>query len=211
MLLVMDPIASPFRSTRTNDHERREKRDALLRAAARMFSERGFHATSLDEVAASLGVTKPVIYHHLGNKEKVLFECMHMALQHLLKAAADIEGSGGIGIDRLKRFLREYAEVIMGDFGRCVIKTDDMAVSAETRRKIRDLKSQVDAAIRSMIEGAVADGSARVDNVRVTAFALAGALNWSAVWHRPDKADSVAATADALVATLCAGIEPGAR
>ena len=76
----MDVTVSPFRSTRTNDGERREKRQALLVAAVRMFNERGFHATSLEDVAASLGVTKPVIYHHLGNKEQVLFECVRIGL-----------------------------------------------------------------------------------------------------------------------------------
>jgi AcrR family transcriptional regulator len=144
----MEPVPSPFRSTRTNDEERRQKRAALLLAAARMFNEKGFYATSLDDVAASLGVTKPVIYHHLGNKEQVLFECMNIALEKLLEAAREIDGKPGSGLDRLKMFLKNYAEVIMGDFGRCVIRTGDVAVSESTRRKIRESKRQVDEGFR---------------------------------------------------------------
>ena len=58
-----------------------------------MFNERGFHATSLDEVAASLGVTKPVIYHYLGNKDQVLLECVTIGLTQLLEAA---EAAGAV-------------------------------------------------------------------------------------------------------------------
>jgi len=81
------PIVSPFRSTRTSSEDRAKKRDALLRAAVRMFNERGFHATSLDDVAASLGITKPVIYRHLGNKDRVLFECVAVGVAELKEAA----------------------------------------------------------------------------------------------------------------------------
>ena len=68
--------ASPFRTRAEKIEERAQKRDAVLTAALRMFNARGFHATSLDDVAASLGISKPTIYHYLGNKEQVLIECV---------------------------------------------------------------------------------------------------------------------------------------
>ena len=52
---------SPFRSATERQAEREQKREAVLRAAVRMFNAQGFHATSLDDVAASLGVSKPTI------------------------------------------------------------------------------------------------------------------------------------------------------
>ena len=52
---------SPFRSPGEREKDRALKRDALLHAAVRIFNKRGFHAASLDDVAASLGVTKPVV------------------------------------------------------------------------------------------------------------------------------------------------------
>src|SRR3546814_20811040 len=61
--------SSPFRTVREREVERAEKRQAVLVAAVRMFNERGFHAPSLNDVAARLGGTKPVICHYLGHKE----------------------------------------------------------------------------------------------------------------------------------------------
>lgn len=202
---------SPFRSTRSTAEEKLEKRAALLLAAVRMFNERGFHATSLEDVAASLGVTKPVIYHHLGNKDQVLFECVRSGLGELRDAAERARGEQGSGLDRLKAYLRRYAETIMSDFGRCIIRTGDEVLNEETRLRFRELKRQIDTDLRTRIEEAVADGSIVVTDVRTAAFAIAGALNWSARWHRPDGPESAAETAAGLVDLLCAGLAPRGR
>ena len=83
-----DSVAtSPFRSAQGRSEDRAVKRQALLTAAVQLFNEYGFHATSLDDVAARVGVTKPVVYHYLGNKDQVLFECVSTGLTLLREAA----------------------------------------------------------------------------------------------------------------------------
>ena len=203
----LEPPLSPFRSTRTTSEERGQKRAALLLAAVRMFNERGFHATSLEDVATSLGVTKPVIYHHLGNKDQVLLECVTMGLGELQAAVEEARAGSGNGLDRLRAFLRRYAEVIMGEFGRCVIRTGDEMLSPTARTRFRVLKREIDDALRGMIEDAVEDGSARAIDVRVTANAFAGALNWPARWYRPEGTLAPTDMAAALVDILIAGVE----
>jgi AcrR family transcriptional regulator len=203
-------IASPFRSAKQREDERALKRQAVLLAAVRMFNERGFHTTSLDDVAASLGVTKPVIYHYLGNKDQVLLECVRIGLAQLREAAEAARTECGNGLDRLKAFLRRYAEINMGDFGKCIIRTGDEALSPQSRQEFRALKREIDLAMRALIEAASADGSAQVDDVRMTAFTLAGALNWPARWYRDDGALSSDAIAERMVNILCAGMYPPA-
>ena len=119
---------SPFPTIQEREAERGRKREAVLRAAVRMFNARGFHATSLDDVAASLGISKPTIYHYLGNKDQVLFECVTRGVEQLRDASDAALGAPGHGLDRLKRFLQRYAEIIMDDFGRCVIRTAESVV-----------------------------------------------------------------------------------
>jgi AcrR family transcriptional regulator len=200
--------ASPFRSAQGRSEDRAVKRQALLSAAVELFNERGFHATSLDDVAASVGVTKPVVYHYLGNKDQVLFECVRCGLAQLREAAEVARAQPGNGLDRLKAFLRGYAEVVMGGFGRCVIRTGEETLSAESRAQFRASKREIDAAMRGMIEQAVADGSAEVADIRLTAFTIAGALNWTARWYRDDLGRSAAAIAREMVDILCAGLAP---
>ncbi len=199
-------VHSPFKWTKPTDEERDEKRDALLLSAVRLFNKKGFHATSLDEVASSLGVTKPVIYHYLGNKEQVLFECVRLGLESLRSEVGLADGQ--TGLERLKAFLRRYARVIMSDFGQCVIRTGDEVLSPESAAKFRALKREIDEALRDMVREAVNDGSAETEDIRITAFAFAGALNWTARWYQTDGSETPEAIADGLVEALCAGIEP---
>lgn len=206
----MNKPESPFQTPRQRQEEREAKRNAVLRTAVQMFNERGFHQTSLDDVAAQLGVSKPTIYHYLGNKDQVLLECVTIGLSQLLAAAESARQLSGTGADRLTSFLRRYAEVNMDDFGRCVIRTSEEALAPDSRQQFRALKRKIDEALRSLIEEAMADGSVAPGDPRMLGFALAGALNWPARWHDPHGAQSPEALAEQLVAWLAQGFLPRA-
>ncbi len=207
----MNKRESPFQTPLQRQEDRAAKRSAVLRTAVQMFNERGFHQTSLDDVAARLGVSKPTIYHYLGNKDQVLLECVTIGLAQLLAAADSARQVPGTGADRLTSFLRRYAEVNMDDFGRCVIRTSEEALAPDSRRQFRALKRKIDAALRELIEEGMADGSVAPGDPRMLGFALAGALNWPARWHDPAGTQSADALADQLVAWLAQGFIPRAR
>ncbi|EQB02306.1 hypothetical protein L288_16560 [Sphingobium quisquiliarum P25] len=173
-----------------------------------MFNDRGFHATSLDDVAASLGVSKRTIYHYLASKDQVLLECVTIGLQQLLQAAEQARAEAGTGRERLIKFLRRYAEINMEDFGRCVIRTGEEALSKESLPQYRALKKEIDAAMRQMLNEAIEDGSIAQRDVKITAFTLAGALNWPARWHVPDGGQTAQQIAASMVEVLMHGIDP---
>jgi AcrR family transcriptional regulator len=199
---------SPFLDQGARAELRERKREAILVAAVCMFNERGYHATSLDDVAASLGISKPVVYHYLGNKEQVLFECMSRGLEQLQDALEQARACPGPGLARLRAFLIGYAEVNMADFGRCVIRTGDEVLSPDNRARFRASKRQIDSDLRKLVEEAVADGSAHVADVRLATFAIAGALNWPARWHEPDGSLSAHAIAERITDFLIDGMRP---
>ena len=199
---------SPFRNKAEREREREEKREAVLLAAVRMFNARGYHATSLDDVASSLGVSKPTIYHYLGNKEQVLVECVNRGLSMLRGAADAAAGGAGSGYDRLRDFLVRYACINMDDFGRCVIRTNDEVLSMDSAIRFRARKREIDEAVRGMIAQGIADGSIAPVDVRFASFALAGALNWPARWHDPDGPLSPQEVAEKLVDIALGGLTP---
>jgi AcrR family transcriptional regulator len=201
---------SPFRTREQRAEERSTKRRALLIAAVRMFNERGFHATLLEDVAASLGVSKPTIYHYLGNKEQVLLECVALGIEQFHAAIDEARALPGSGLDRLRHFLRGYARCNMDDFGRCVIRTGIEPFSPEGGRIFRDRKRGIDTALRGFIEEGMADGSIAPSDPKILAFTLAGALNWPARWHSPDGEMSVEEIARQMVDILTLGLAPRA-
>ncbi len=199
---------SPFLSPEQKRSARKAKREAVLRAAVQMFNERGFHQTSLDDVAARLGISKPTIYHYLGNKDKVLLECVTIGLGQLIEAAEQGRATPGNGADRLLAYLVRYAEINMDDFGRCVIRTAEEALAPESRSRFRELKRRIDSDMRELISAGMDDGSLARGDVKLTAFALAGALNWPARWHEPSGESSPLELARGLVGILGQGLLP---
>lgn len=205
---IDDFAVSPFRSPEDRERERALKREAVLRSAVRTFNRRGFHAASLDEVAANLRISKPTIYRYLGNKEQVLLECVTRGLEMLQSAAREAQASPGTGLIRLSHFLRRYAEINMDDFGRCVIRTDDAMLSVTGRTHFRALKARIDHAMRALIAQGIEDGSIAPLDVKITAFTLAGALNWPATWHDPSGETAAEDLARAMVDVLVKGLAP---
>ena len=195
-------VRSPWRTPKQRAEEREAKREAVLRTAARLFNERGFSAASLDEVAARLNVSKPIIYRHFANKDQILFECVRMALGQILKAAADAKTGPGKARARLLALMKRYAVIMTEDFGVCVVRTGDHELSEPSRKEFRKLKRKIDQVIRSLIEEGVEDGSIARCDVKMTAFAIAGALNWIARWYSPDGDRTADDVAGAMVGLL---------
>jgi AcrR family transcriptional regulator len=206
-----DVVASPFRTASEREAEKVTKREALLLAAVRMFNSRGFTATSLEDVADSLGVTKPVVYYYLGNKDQILLECVRRGtdqLQHASKIASEQDATG---LERLQAYLKRYAEIIVSDFGRCVIRTNETEMSAKSAKTFRELKRKIDTTLRELISAGIADSTVAATDVRLTAFLLAGALNWSANWFSNSGPMSAEDLATALVESLTNGLRPRVR
>lgn len=200
--------SSPFRNQDERKADREEKREAVLRAAVRMFNAQGFHATSLDDVAASLGISKPTIYHYLGNKDQVLLECVTRGVVQMSEAAQEARAQPGSGLDRLRYFLVGYSRITMDDFGRCVIRTAEEALTTASATRFRALKREIDGAMRGLLTEGMADGSITPLDVKIAAFTLAGALNWPARWHRADGELSAENLAEQMVDILLQGMAP---
>lgn len=188
--------------------KRASKREAVLQAAVKLFNERGFHATSLDDVAGALSVTKPTIYHYFANKDEVLFECVRLGFEEIRAAADAARHKGGTGRDQLALLMAQYAVLMTKDFGACVARTTDSELSEQSRSRFRALKREIDAVVRAVVAEGMADGSLRSGNPGLVTFTLIGALNWIAHWYDPKGSLAAHEIADGFVATLIDGVAP---
>lgn len=197
---------SPFPARAERAQDREKKREAVLRAAVRTFNAHGFYASSLDDVATSLGISKPTIYHHLGNKDQVLFECVSRGIEQLQEAAVSAHDAPGTGFEKLRAFLCRWAEINMDDFGRCVVNTTEEMLSPESAQRFRELKRGIDTSLRDMVKAGMDDGSLAPGDPKIVTFAIIGMLNWPARWFREDGTLSAADIATQLVELLAFGI-----
>ena len=199
-------LPSPWVAASDRAQARASKRDAVLRTAARMFNEKGFHATSLDEVAERLHITKPTLYYYVKNKDDILFACVNIGMQMLQDAVNEEHGRGGSALDKLTAAMRRYVEIVTADFGMCVIRVGEDPLPPDSRRKLRRFKAALDAQFRELIRLGIAEGSIRDCDPKIAAFTLAGALSWIGRWYHPEGELGPDEIADQCIALLTGGL-----
>ncbi len=206
---TMDGTAdSPWKPARDRARQRESKREAVLVAAARAFRERGVHNTTLDDIATFLNVTKPTIYYYLTNKEQIIFECFRLGIGRIAAVLAELEKSGGSGREKLAVLARRYAEVMASDFGWCMVRVEDHDLSPAVARRLKSMKSEIDQGIRHLVRAGIADGSIRECDPKMTAFALAGALNGIGHWYRAGEPLSPGEIATRFIELFEKGLRP---
>jgi TetR/AcrR family transcriptional regulator, cholesterol catabolism regulator len=182
------------------------RRMDILHKAALAFAEDGYHQTSVKSLAARLGVSKPVLYYYAKNKDDLLFQCYKVAREALLAAIEDATRSNIRPIDKIRRFFAEYAEIMCGDFGRCLALVDRKALSPATRRKDALLRRELEETLRKMIREGQADKSIALCDPILTARALFGAFNGIPRWFRADGALKAGDVADGYMDLFIRGI-----
>jgi len=151
------PARSPWAQGRDRTAEREEKLEAVLHAAARAFSENGYHRTSLDGIAERLGVTKPTLYYYAASKDDLIAAVVVRALDQI--TAFGPPDAHASGLNQLKQMLRGYAEVVATDFGRCLVQLNDSDLGEPLISRIREGKRAVDRQIRTLLAAGHRDGS----------------------------------------------------
>ena len=198
--------ASPWPPVSHRERQREAKRNAVLQAAAQLFNERGFHATSLDDIAARLNVTKPTLYYYVKNKDEILLQCVSKGLTMMLEGIDASRAAGGKAIDQLMTCMQVYARIVTMDFGMCLIRVGDEQLPPESRKELRRLKSAIDQEFRRLVAEGVAEGSLQPCDPKMTAFVIAGALSWIGRWYQPDGEYTPEQVAQQCIATLCDGV-----
>jgi AcrR family transcriptional regulator len=173
---------------------------AVLAAAVRLFNERGYEATSMDDVAKRLGITKSSLYHHVTGKQELLRMAVDHALDGLFEAAAEVDAADGPAIDRLERLIRRSVLVLAE---RLEFVTLLLRVRGNTAVELRALQRRrvFDGLVTDLVKEAQAEGSVRPDvDAAAAARLLFGMVNSLTEWYRPGRgrAEAVADTVTAL-------------
>lgn len=194
------------KSIQSKDEQYGLKRAAILRTAGRMFNQKGFRGTSLNDLAEELQVTKPTLYYYIENKEDILFQCLHTAIIELLEQTDAIQASERNGIEKLTAFIHLFISVFDDEFGRCLARPGPEPLSSKYLAQIEPLYVRLDSAMRQMIDDGIADGSMRPCNSKVTAFTLFGAINWMTRWYHPEGEMTTREVADQMARLFCDGL-----
>lgn len=179
------------------------KRQVVLRTAAQIFSRRGFHQTTLADIADELHVAKPTLYHYFRSKDEILLEVQQAAIQQMLEAPIDPTASG---IEQIRAFFHRYVEMIVDDFGTCLIMTGVLPLEPENRALVRKGSKSIEVILRDMLRRGIADGSIANCDTRISAKFMFGALNWIPYWYRTDGELGIEGLADHAIDFVMRGL-----
>ena len=175
--------------------ERPQAMTEVLAAAAVCFMEKGFAATSIDDVARRMGATKGRVYHYYPSKTDLFFDVYRHSLERIQAPVAAIARTDAPAAERLPEMVRAHARSIMSDqpFHRVATQGVEMlargATTPEQRAALADLiatRSAYEAMFRETMEAGRAEGSMSFGDASIAAKTLLAGLNGLVYWYRGD-------------------------
>jgi AcrR family transcriptional regulator len=160
----------------------------------------------MNDVAERLNITKPALYHYFDNKEDILLECYRLGVGLIQQTLNDIADHCGSGLQKVEAFIHSYTMVMTVNFGRCVMRLDEGDLTSDARAEMRAYKRKIDRRLRGFIQEGIEDGSIAHCDTKITAFSIAGALNWICMWYEPEGALSSGEIATQFARTLTQGL-----
>jgi len=190
-----------------NPAEQRELRqDALYREAARAFRANGYHATSLENIAGALGISKPTLYHYVKTKGDLLFQ-VHMAAS--AQALASLCSEPGLsGLERLRRTVHDYTCSMVGEDSYSVVILEEKSLRPDQLAIVVRERDKFEAGLRGMIEEGMRDGSIVAGEARFMVFTVLGAMNWVTKWYRRGRGWTIDEIGEGVAAFVCRALTP---
>ncbi|MBL8571717.1 MAG: TetR family transcriptional regulator [Phreatobacter sp.] len=183
------------------------KRKAIIREAARVFSRRGVHGTSLDDVAERLGVTKAALYRYVPSKQDLLYACHEEAMDIAREAMDRGEAEGRTGLEKIRIGMARYMREMIDAMGVPVLIIEENALSGQQAKDIMQRRDDFERRMRRLVEEGIADGSIVQVNVKIAMFTLLGAVHWVTKWYSPDGAWGAEDVAEAVIEIATRGFE----
>lgn len=186
---------APARTSRTAE-DARQSRDEIIRAAAEVFMEFGYAASTIDAVAERLGATKGRIYHYYRSKAELYFDVQIAAMELLLSEIEPLARADGTPAERLRRMALRHTEILMIESATQKVAVQGLernllaaeaARHVKTLRQIVRMRDEYEQLFAEVIDAGIRSGDFVDLPPRLATKPLFGTLNWVTVWFTPRK------------------------
>jgi AcrR family transcriptional regulator len=161
------------------------QRETILARAAELFAQRGYTATSMNEVADACGVSKPSLYHYVRDKHQLLAEIAETHVARLLALIAEVDAALPAPEQRLRRLIDAFLAAYAGSQAEHRVLTEDVRfLAAAEKRRVLDGQRRVVAAFAEAIV-AIRPELAAARLQKPLAMLLFGMMNWMFTWLQP--------------------------
>jgi AcrR family transcriptional regulator len=175
---------SPVAETVINKESRR---DQILENATRIFCEKTYHGTSLQEIADSVGMRKGSLYYYITSKEKLLARIILDALQTLNDSLLPLENTDLNPIETLRQVVREHVKfnAKYREVGTLFLTEKHVISSLAETDQIMQIFERRDKLVAKTLRAAIEAGVYQPVDIRITSLAIVGLCNSVLFWYRP--------------------------
>jgi AcrR family transcriptional regulator len=173
--------------------------ESVLSGAVKVFNERGYDGTSMEDLSRELGITKSAIYHHVAGKEELLRLAVNRGLDGLFTLLDDISALDVPAITRLEELARRSVLLLVAELPFVTLL---LRVRGNTRAERAALarRREFDAAVAGLVMQARDEGDLRPDvDPALIARLLYGMINSVTEWYRPRGTGRPAELAETIV------------
>lgn len=163
-----------------------ERRGEIYRKAAEIFHSRGFHATSIEQIADAVGLTKAGLYYYIDGKQDLLLQIMQYAMDRLEQEAIEPARTEATAAEKLIAVVRGHADLVVRDSSALTILVNELeGLDRHERKSITKRQRRYFDFLRGVLVELDEDGKLLPIDPTVGAFGLLGMILWISRWYRP--------------------------
>lgn len=179
----------------------------ILEAAAQIFSEKGFHATSMQDIADAVNLKKASLYHHIDSKQKVLLEILDQALDIVIAEVKQATEGGYPTPDKIRRAIRTYLNTLtVRKEIAAVLLLEYRALDGKLFNQHIVRRDRFERLWRNLIQAGVDEGAFVCSDPSQAGRALLGMMNWTITWYSPTGRLTAEQIADQYTDLLLTGL-----
>ncbi len=167
--------------------EQHMQRAEIIQAAAQIFRHKGYHGTSMQDIADAVSLKKASLYHHVSGKQDILVSILDQALDMLIEDLKEVLAKDLPAKEKVRQAMRAYVNRLTQDPDlAAVLLMEHRSLEDDLREDHIARRDRFEDLWRKMIEQGVQEGVFRPLDRNLATFALLGVLNWMITWYRPN-------------------------
>ena len=196
----------------SGDAAYRQRRIAVLEAAAAVFKRKGFHAASLNDIAMEVGLDRASIYYYASSKDELFREIVFDAVFDNVKMAEALRAEKGNAAEKIESLIKKLIHSYAAHYPYLFVYVqEDMAhldQSSSWGREMHGLSRRFDKAVQEIVQQGLDKGSlkCKVGDARLIANGIIGMCNWSHRWLHQTEEQQVAAISATFSAMILSGL-----
>lgn len=186
------------------------RKEHVVEAAVTLFSRKGYHGTTVRDIAVESGMLSGSLYAHISSKEDLLFEIVIRAADQFMGAVQPIAEGPGTAAEKLRRAMSAHLQVIAGSLdGATVFMHEWKALSEERRQIVSERRTAYEQLFASIIRQGIHSGEFRPVDEKFARLLVLSAVNWLYEWYNPAGPLGPDAVADKFATLLLQGFMHG--